>query len=233
MGDFLMRVLVFGNLGYVGPILTQTLRARGDVHITGFDTGYFEQCWSGSVGDGINVDRQLYGDVRDIGPDSDLFVGVDAVIYLAAISNDPMGKAFAAPTHAANQHSAVKIAEFAKSAGVKSFVFASSCSVYGAGGELPKTETDPLDPLTAYAQSKVQAEANLKQYAASDFTVTCLRFATACGRASSDSKAIRASNSAKSARGAANSASAASAPASTGVSVKSGSPPVSASPGAT
>ena len=176
------RILIFGNLGYIGPVLVETLRTRGGIQVFGHDTGYFERCYSAPVSTGHNVDVQIYGDVRDAGSVS--FEGVDAVIYLAAISNDPMGRAFAEPTHQINDNAAVALATAAKAAGVRAFVFASSCSVYGAGGDCAKTETDSLDPLTDYAQSKVAAERRLSPLADRDFTVTCLRFATACGPSS-------------------------------------------------
>ncbi|MDJ0630918.1 MAG: SDR family oxidoreductase [Rhodobacter sp.] len=173
------RVLIFGNLGYIGPVLVEALRQRGPVHVTGHDTGYFDRCYSAVHSSGLNVDQQIYGDVRDV--DATLFDGVDAVIYLAAISNDPMGRAFAEPTHAINDKAAERVAGAAKAAGVGHFVFASSCSVYGAGGDAAKRETDALDPLTDYAQSKVAAEGRLQALADAGFVVTCLRFATACG----------------------------------------------------
>lgn len=174
------RVLVFGNLGYIGPVLIEALRkTRPDTYIIGHDTGFFERCYSAALGRGHAVDQQLYGDVRDVTPG--LFDGIDAVIYLAAISNDPMGRAFAEPTHQINDKAAIQAAKAAKAAGVGSFVFASSCSVYGAGGDAAKIETDALDPLTDYAQSKVAAEKSLAPLADESFTVTALRFATACG----------------------------------------------------
>ncbi len=173
------HVLIFGNLGYIGPVLVKALRRQGAVTITGYDTGYFDRCYSAPLGDGSNVDQQIYGDVRDIR--AGLFDGVDAVIYLAAISNDPMGRAFAEATHAINDQAAETVAAAARDAGVGHFVFASSCSVYGAGGDSAKRETDSLDPLTDYAQSKVTAEGRLEKLATEAFTVSCLRFATACG----------------------------------------------------
>ncbi len=176
------RVIVFGNLGYIGPVLVETLRDRNGVHITGYDSGLFERCYSTTSGNGRNVDVQYYGDVRAL--TNGLFEGVDAVIYLAAISNDPMGHAYAEPTHQINDIAAIDIAMSAKASGVGAFVFASSCSVYGAGGNRAKKETDLTDPLTDYATSKINAEDKLAQLAGPDFAVTCLRFATACGPSS-------------------------------------------------
>ena len=175
------RLLILGHLGYVGPKVVEALRSEaGDRQIIGCDTGLFELAPSEPfMSRGHRVDTQHYADVRDLDPS--LFNGIDAVIYLAAISNDPMGREFAAPTHQINHHAALSAALASKAAGVGAFVFASSCSVYGAGGSQAKTETDPTDPLTDYAASKLDAEAALKSLADDDFVVTCLRFATACG----------------------------------------------------
>lgn len=175
------KILILGNLGYIGPVLVEELRRTGrPADIVGFDMGLFERSFSDQfAARGGRVDCQIYGDARDI--DGDLFSGVEYVIYLAAISNDPMGRAFASATHEINNLAAVRAARLARGAGVRSFVFASSCSVYGAGGDRPKTEQDALDPLTDYARSKVDAETGLAPVAGPDFTVTCLRFATACG----------------------------------------------------
>jgi nucleoside-diphosphate-sugar epimerase len=107
--------------------------------------------------------------------------GVDAVVNLAAISNDPMGNRFEEATLAINYKAAVELAAAAKRSGVRSYVFASSCSVYGCAEEGAKQESSKLDPLTAYARSKVMAEKELIPMADDRFTVTCLRFATACG----------------------------------------------------
>jgi nucleoside-diphosphate-sugar epimerase len=100
---------------------------------------------------------------------------------LAAISNDPMSVIYEEMTMDINYRSCIRIAQKAREYGVRSFVFASSCSIYGEADDYPKTEKDTLKPLTAYARSKVAAEAGLEPLASKDFTVTCLRFATACG----------------------------------------------------
>ena len=107
--------------------------------------------------------------------------GVDAIVHLAAISNDPMGNTFEEVTFDVNFRASVNLAKQAKSAGVKSFIFASSCSMYGLADDTPRKETSPLNPLTAYAKSKVRTEAELQKLADKNFSVTCLRFATACG----------------------------------------------------
>jgi len=110
-----------------------------------------------------------------------LLDNVDAVIHLAAISNDPMGNQFEDVTFEINYRSSIRLAKSAKKAGVKSFVFASSCSMYGTAEHEARTEASPLNPLTAYAKSKVSTEKELAALAENGFKVTCLRFATACG----------------------------------------------------
>jgi len=176
-----MRILIVGNMGYVGPVLTKHLRrAYPQASLIGFDAGLFAHCLIGSAPlPEIYLDRQAFGDVRHI--DKNLFEGVDAVVNLAAISNDPMGNRFEEATLAINYKAAVELAATAKLAGVRSYVYASSCSVYGCAEEGAKQESSKLDPLTAYAQSKVMAEKELIPMADDRFTVTCLRFATACG----------------------------------------------------
>lgn len=176
-----MKILINGNLGYIGPIVVQHLRkAMPDATLIGHDTGYFAGCLMDPrffPEAALNV--QYYGDVRRLSPE--VLNGVDAVIQLAAISNDPMGVAFEKVTGEINADAVVENARRAKAAGVKAFVFASSCSVYGAGGDDAKTETAGLNPLTAYARSKIAAEEGLAKVAGPAFKVTSLRFATACG----------------------------------------------------
>jgi nucleoside-diphosphate-sugar epimerase len=176
-----MKVLVVGNMGYVGPVLTRHLRqAYPQLSLVGFDAGLFAHCLIGSSPlPEICLDLQVFGDVRHI--DKNLFEGVNVVINLAAISNDPMGNRFEEATLAINYKAAVDLAVLAKRAGVQSYVFASSCSVYGSAEEGAKQESSKLDPLTAYARSKVMAEKELIPMADERFTVTCLRFSTACG----------------------------------------------------
>jgi nucleoside-diphosphate-sugar epimerase len=176
-----MKILVVGNMGYVGPVLVKHLRrAFPEATLIGFDAGLFAHCLiESSILPEIYLDHQIFGDVRRI--DKKVFDGVDAVVNLAAISNDPMGNQFEEATLAINYKAAVQLAAAAKHAGVRNYVFASSCSVYGCAEEGAKQETSPLDPLTAYARSKVMAEKELIPVADERFTVTCLRFATACG----------------------------------------------------
>lgn len=176
-----MRILVTGNLGYIGPVLTRHLRSVWPTaEIIGFDTGYFAHSLTGAdVLPETRLNAQHFGDMRDF--PADLLKGVDVVVNLAAISNDPMGNQFEEVTLDINHRAGIKLAAAAKAAGVKHFVFASSCSVYGFAADGARTEESSVDPLTAYARSKVQTEIDLKPLADDSFTVTCLRFATACG----------------------------------------------------
>lgn len=174
-------ILIAGNLGYVGPNVVRHLRKEfPDAVITGLDLGYFSHCLTGpSALPERLLSKQEFMDIRDITPAQ--LENVDVVVNLAAISNDPMGNAFETITKQINLDAGVRLAEYAKAAGVKRFVFASSCSVYGAAAEGARTELDPVDPLTAYARSKIGTEVALREIADSDFGVTCLRFPTACG----------------------------------------------------
>ncbi len=176
-----MNILVIGNLGYIGPMVAKHFKKdHPGFFIAGYDIGYFIQnyTYNGVVGDTL-LHKQFYGDVRQF--DETVLKGIDAIIYLAAISNDPMGNAFEQPTIDINCNAAVSIAKKAKQSGVKHFVFASSCSVYGFADTAPRTENSELNPLTAYAKSKVFAEQGLSPLADDHFNITCLRFATACG----------------------------------------------------
>lgn len=175
-----MRILVTGNMGYVGPAVIRELRqTHPAAEIIGFDNAYFAHCLVSSryLPERL-CDRQYFGDIRQIAPA--LLDGVDAVIHLAAVSNDPMGDRFAAVTHDINQQASLRLARLAADAGVGNFAFASSCSVYGVAEGGPRKETDPLNPVTAYARSKIGTEQGLEEMGG-PMVVTCLRFATACG----------------------------------------------------
>jgi nucleoside-diphosphate-sugar epimerase len=177
----LSRILLTGNMGYVGPGVVQQLRQTfPTAELIGYDLGFFAHCLTGAERlPESRLDRQEFGDVRQV--PAELLAGVDAVVHLAAISNDPMGKAYEEVTMEINHQAGIELARQAKAAGVRAFVFASSCSIYGMGGEDAKTETSSVNPLTAYARSKVASEQDLAPLADDDFVVTCLRFATACG----------------------------------------------------
>lgn len=175
-----VKVLITGNMGYVGPAVARYLRkARPGLVLHGFDSAYFAHCLTGASALPERVlDQQHFGDVRRF--PTALLRGYDAVVQLAAISNDPMGNQFEAVTREINETSTVSIAKFAADAGVSNFVFASSCSVYGVAEGGPRKETDALNPMTAYAKSKIGAERELA-HSHGSMVRTCLRFATACG----------------------------------------------------
>jgi nucleoside-diphosphate-sugar epimerase len=174
-----LKILITGNMGYVGPVVAKYLRARRpDATLHGFDNAYFAHCLTGApVLPERYLDEQFYGDVRNVSLD---LSGYDAVVQLAAISNDPMGNQFEAVTLDINQNTTISIAKAATAVGVKNFVFASSCSVYGIAEGAPRKETDPLNPITAYAKSKIGAERELSTID-TKMVITSLRFATACG----------------------------------------------------
>jgi len=176
-----MKILITGNLGYVGPGVIREFRQHyPDAILTGFDIGYFSQyVTSRNIIPDSGLNTQYYGDVRKF-PEN-LLEGVNTVIGLAAISNDPIGNRYEEPTLDINCKAIVEIAQKAKALGVKKFIFASSCSVYGSAEDEPRTEDSSLNPLTAYAKSKINAEIGLRPLADKNFQVTCLRFATACG----------------------------------------------------
>ena len=176
-----MKILVTGNMGYIGPCVVERLRTSYPAAtLVGLDTGYFANCLTNAkIFPECRVDQQFFADVRDLPPG--LLDGMDAVLHLAAISNDPMGNAFEKVTLDINHRASIHLAKMAKMAGVKAFVFASSCSIYGAAEEQPRTEDSPLNPLTAYAKSKVLTEKDLRELSGDGFKVTSLRFSTACG----------------------------------------------------
>lgn len=177
-----MRILITGNMGYVGPVVVSHLREQWpDAELIGFDTAFFASKLIGSdILPERLLNRQEFGDVREL--PAQLLDGVDVVIHLAAISNDPMGSRFEEATIAINQRASIRLAKLAAAAGVSHFVFASSCSIYGFAEGRARREEDPLNPLTAYARSKIGTEQALPSICErSEMIVTCLRFATACG----------------------------------------------------
>ena len=173
------KVLIVGHLGYIGPIVTYQLKKK--YYICGVDTHWFKTKVN------KNLFKRKYEPHKSIIKDlrnfnfKDLSFVPDAVIYLAAISNDPMGSEFKKVTHEINTKYCLKIAKDAKKIGVKKFIFASSCSIYGAAGNSKKKETHKIQPLTDYAKSKVSSEKKLKKIANKNFQVISLRFATAAG----------------------------------------------------
>jgi nucleoside-diphosphate-sugar epimerase len=176
-----MKILITGNMGYVGPaVVKQLRRAYPSSVLVGIDMGYFAHCLTTRKPlPECQVDTQYFGDVREL-PEA-LLEGVDAIVHLAALSNDPMGNRYEEITLDINYRASVELARRAKRAGVNSFAFASSCSVYGSADSGPRNENSTVNPLTAYARSKVMTESDLEGLADANFKVTALRFATACG----------------------------------------------------
>jgi nucleoside-diphosphate-sugar epimerase len=176
-----MKILVTGNIGYIGPSVINKLRAsHPDATLIGFDIGYFGNCiTSAEILPECRVDIQYFGDMRKF-PDEALS-DVDAIVHLAAISNDPIGNRFEEVTLDINYRASISLAKKAKEAGVKSFTFAASCSMYGSADDSARTEKSQLNPLTAYAKSKVYTERELEPLASERFKITSLRFSTACG----------------------------------------------------
>ena len=176
-----MKIIITGNMGYIGPCVVSHLRScYPDVTLVGLDMGYFANCLTNAeILPECRVDLQHFADVRHLPTDS--LKNVDAIVHLAAISNDPMGNKFEKVTFDVNYQASINLAKKAKEAGVKAFVYASSCSMYGSAGDSARTENSQLNPLTAYANSKVATERDLQKLAHKEFKVTSLRFSTACG----------------------------------------------------
>ena len=170
-----MRVLVTGHKGYIGVHLTDVLKAAGH-HVTGCDLNLFDGCAWDKI---VPADVDLKKDVRTLTP-RDL-EGHDAVMHLAALSNDPMGEINQQLTFDINRDASIRLAKIAKQAGVPRFLFAGSCSVYGQGKKPDLDETDPVNPLTAYAKSKIDTEVEVSKLADSNFTPIYLRNSTAYG----------------------------------------------------
>jgi nucleoside-diphosphate-sugar epimerase len=171
-----MRVLVTGHHGYIGSVLAPILREAGHV-VVGLDTFLYQGC---DFGDAPEWEPALRIDVRDVQPEE--LAEFDAVVHLAALSNDPLGDLDPGWTYGINLEGTVSLARAAKEAGVRRFVFASSCSIYGASGSDDLLDEEaPLRPLTPYAETKVRAEEQLAGLADAGFSPIFMRNATAYG----------------------------------------------------
>src|SRR4051794_2129103 len=171
-----MRVLLTGHQGYLGSVMAPVLAGAGH-QVVGLDSGLFEGCLLGPAPTDPPGHRV---DLRDVTHEQ--VSGVDAVVHLAALSNDPLGALAPELTYDINHRAAVRLARLARDAGVRRFLYASTCSVYGAsGGDALVGEDAPLRPVTPYAESKVRVEDDLTALSDEDFTPVFLRNATAFG----------------------------------------------------
>lgn len=171
-----MKILVTGTEGYLGSLLVPKLSHQGH-DILGLDTGYYKSGW---LYNGTDITaKTLNKDLRHITA-ADL-QGVEAIVHMAELSNDPTGQLAPNITYDINHKGSIRLAELAKQAGIKRFVYMSSCSVYGVAGETAVTEETPVNPQTAYAECKALVERDVSKLADDSFSPTFLRNGTAFG----------------------------------------------------
>lgn len=171
------KVLLTGNLGYIGSVLSEVLKEKGYT-VVGMDTGYYEECIIEELESNVNTIKK---DIRDV-EQSDI-AGIDYIIHLAGLSNDPLGEFSPSLTEEINYQATIELAKKAKIGKVKRFIFASSQSMYGVAklDEELDEESSEKKPVTAYARTKWEAEKELKKMASEDFTVVCFRPSTVFG----------------------------------------------------
>lgn len=180
MGEIEMAktIMVTGNLGYIGSTMVPFLTEERGYNVVGYDIGYYEDCYLKSAPQ--KLVKQIKKDVRDCIPAD--FEGIDYVIHLAGLSNDPLGDFDESLTYAINHEGTMRMARCAKEAGVKRFAYASSQSVYGISDTSKAADEDsPKNPITAYAKTKWMCEGELKELCDDNFCATILRPATAYG----------------------------------------------------